>query len=155
MPWAPWHLHTGSFVKKGIGYPAELPIGRKHFKGWTHLEMNRKGGGPHTRQALCTLYGQCSQRQFSTPLTHDQGHGQCSWVFNHALIQLLRTEDSHCQYTKKDNLQEARANHTKVPAHRNNNEGVNVACSNCKGSNHITDFCIQPRGNVTTGTAVH
>ena len=64
------------------------------------------------------------------------------------LIQLLRTKDSHRRYTTKDNLQEAGANRTKVPAHRNNNEGANVACSNCKRSNHITDFCIQPRGKM-------
>jgi hypothetical protein len=65
-----------------------------------------------------------------------------------ALVQLLKTEDLHLRYSTKHDLQQAGVKPTKDPAHRNNNGGAKAACSNCKRSNHITDFCIQPGGKM-------
>ncbi|KAN0126393.1 hypothetical protein V8E52_000033 [Russula decolorans] len=65
-----------------------------------------------------------------------------------ALVQLLRTEDLRLRYSAKHDLQQAGVNPAKVPVHGNNNEGAKAACSNCKRSNHITDFCIKPGGKM-------
>lgn len=65
-----------------------------------------------------------------------------------SLVRLLRTEDLRLRYSAKHDLQQAGVNPTKVPVHGKNNEGAKPACSNCKRSNHITDFCIKSGGKM-------
>jgi hypothetical protein len=65
-----------------------------------------------------------------------------------ALVQLIETEDLRLRYSAKYDLRQAGVSPTKVPAHGNNNEGAKAACSNCSKRNHITDFCIQPGGEM-------